>query len=289
MKLNQKIEILSVALNSDYNFQSQLEILQKLLFLLKKLNFLVFYRVVMLYEVKIAQNFVLGLLYNKLPRRHVNLFGEELEAALIDKFADHWYPDVPFRGSAFRCIKLTDPTDLVLIRASLRSGNSLDSIIENLPRDLAIWIDPGEVSCRVGEKGIVKLLYCSEDKLRSEQFSTLNEISSGLELGDYNHAEEVNSASNMGPNQKMKIQFENLNFTLSNLTLQTDPSFGSNSERFGPTFPKQQQHLMTYTAGTFAQTKFGSTKLKSSGKKVLHPTEFSNYIRQRTIQKQSSR
>ncbi|QQP52590.1 Uncharacterized protein FKW44_004781 [Caligus rogercresseyi] len=35
-------------------------------------------------EIKYAQNFVLHFLYNKLPRRRVNLFGEELESALRD-------------------------------------------------------------------------------------------------------------------------------------------------------------------------------------------------------------
>ena len=46
-------------------------------------------------EIKVAQNFVLNFLFNKLPRRRVNLFGEELDAALADKFVDHWYPDKP--------------------------------------------------------------------------------------------------------------------------------------------------------------------------------------------------
>ena len=103
-------------------------------------------------EVKVAQNFVLNFLYNKLPRRRVNLFGEELESALRDKFADHWYPDKPFKGSAFRCLKITDPADPVLNRAARESGNPVPDIVENLPTDLAIWIDPGEVSYRMGEK-----------------------------------------------------------------------------------------------------------------------------------------
>ena len=55
-------------------------------------------------EIKVAQNFALNFLFNKLPRRRVNLFGEELESALSEKFADHWYPDKPFKGSAFRYV-----------------------------------------------------------------------------------------------------------------------------------------------------------------------------------------
>ena len=111
----------------------------------------------------VAQNFILDFLFNKLPRRRVNLFGEELEAALRDKFSDHWYPDKPFKGSAFRCLKITDPADPVLNRAARESGNPIPDITENLPTDLAIWIDPGEVSYRIGEKGSVKILYSAND------------------------------------------------------------------------------------------------------------------------------
>lgn len=48
-------------------------------------------------EVQVALNFVISYLYNKLPRRRVNIFGEELEKALKDKFQGHWYPEKPFK------------------------------------------------------------------------------------------------------------------------------------------------------------------------------------------------
>ena len=44
-----------------------------------------------------------------------------------------------------RCLRITDPNDPVLQRAARESGNPVSDIIENLPADLAIWIDPGEV------------------------------------------------------------------------------------------------------------------------------------------------
>lgn len=50
-------------------------------------------------EVSVALNFVISYLYNKLPRRRVNIFGEELEKALKDKFQGHWYPEKPFKVS----------------------------------------------------------------------------------------------------------------------------------------------------------------------------------------------
>ena len=71
----------------------------------------------------------------------------------------------------------------------------------------------------------------------------------------------------------------------------TGGSTGGNQNGGGfiPFQPRSHQPV-TYTAGSFAQTKFGSTKLKSNAKKTnrMSPTEFSNYIKQRAMQKQGS-
>ena len=74
-------------------------------------------------------------------------------------------------SSANRCLKITDPSDPVLNRAARESGNPIPDIVENLPTDLAIWIDPGEVSYRIGEKGSVKILYSESEGSSSGSFS----------------------------------------------------------------------------------------------------------------------
>lgn len=229
-------------------------------------------------EVQVALKFVISFLYNKLPRRRVNLFGEELDNALKDKFQGHWYPDKPFKGSAYRCLKITDPADPVLNRAARESGNPLSDIIENLPADLAVWIDPGEVSYRMGEKGSVKILY-------SEKDSSLN-------------MEDIN------PEVRGFLSLDTLSASLNGLSLSQN-SFGGTSPLSGPVSPPIQaassppavnyppnpfqprQPPVVYTAASFAQTKFGSTKLKTNSKKPnrMSPTEFSNYIKQRALQK----
>lgn len=61
------------------------------------------------------------------------------------------------QGSAFRCLKTGDPTDAVLDRAARESGVPITDILENVPAELSVWIDPGEVSYRIGEKGAVKV------------------------------------------------------------------------------------------------------------------------------------
>jgi protein Tob/BTG len=351
-------------------------------------------------EVKVAQNFVLNFLYNKLPRRRVNLFGEELESALRDKFADHWYPDKPFKGSAFRCLKITDPADPVLNRAARESGNPVPDIVENLPTDLAIWIDPGEVSYRMGEKGSVKILYsesmdpsylqsyamapddaspeaaavaaatAAAIAAASSAFHPVSSHGGGHGHGHGGHGGQrggpgggpggPGGPANNGPNF---LPLDNLNLSIGGLSLNTagpqansptappqvspqpppvvgvggsqssqskpggvvapvlpggggppgpagpagpggapnsngggsgtgNGSGGNNSNGgggFAPFTPRQHQPI-TYTAGSFAQTKFGSTKLKSNAKKTnrMSPTEFSNYIKQRAMQKQAT-
>lgn len=62
-----------------------------------------------------------------------------------------------FQGSAFRCLKTGDPIDSVLERAARESGVPISDILENLPNELSVWVDPGEVSYRIGEKGAVKV------------------------------------------------------------------------------------------------------------------------------------
>jgi len=54
-------------------------------------------------------------------------------------------------------LKTGDPIDSVLERAARESGVPIGDILENLPNELSVWIDPGEVSFRVGEKGAVKV------------------------------------------------------------------------------------------------------------------------------------
>lgn len=47
--------------------------------------------------------------------------------------------------------------DAVLEIAARESGVLIGDILENLPAELSVWVDPGEVSYRIGEKGAVKV------------------------------------------------------------------------------------------------------------------------------------
>nr|CAD7402295.1 unnamed protein product [Timema cristinae] len=183
-------------------------------------------------EVQVALNFVISYLYNKLPRRRVNIFGEELEKALKDKFKGHWYPEKPFKGSAFRCLKTGDPVDPVLERAARESGVPIQDVLENLPQELAVWVDPGEVSYRIGEKGSVKVLF-------SEQVDPHDDSSADREV-----------TKTFNPEAQCFRPIE------------------ASSPSPVTTFMPRSTAPLTFTTATFAQTKFGSTKLKTSSKRA---------------------
>lgn len=213
-------------------------------------------------EVQVALNFVISYLYNKLPRRRVNIFGEELDKALKIKFRGHWYPESPCRGSAFRCFKTGSPLDEALERAARESGVPVQDILEHLPRDLAVWVDPGEVSYRIGEKGAIKVLFSTEERNLENRPNREITRTFNPEAQCFRPVEPAAAVTPPLP-----------------VTYSPAPAF-------------RQQQPLTFTTAAFAQTKFGSTKLKTNSKRSsnrMSPTEFSCYIKQRAVGQHSGR
>ncbi|XP_020287939.1 protein Tob1 [Pseudomyrmex gracilis] len=259
-------------------------------------------------EVQVALNFVISYLYNKLPRRRVNIFGEELEKALKDKFKGHWYPEKPFKGSAFRCLKTGDPVDPVLERAAKESGVPIQDILENLPAELAVWVDPGEVSYRIGELNAVKILYSEtgdpHDETSADRevtktfnpeaqcFRPIEAVSTSLSGLSLSPKSTSPFSSSLGSNASNGSSNNQQNSHGSGSSSAPSPTPITNSFKGSPSpvpaFIPRTTAPLTFTTATFAQTKFGSTKLKTSSKRAnrMSPTEFSNYIKQRAAMQQ---
>uniref|UniRef100_A0ABI7XMY5 Transducer of ERBB2, 1 n=2 Tax=Felinae TaxID=338152 RepID=A0ABI7XMY5_FELCA len=178
-----------------------------------------------------------------LPRRRVNIFGEELERLLKKKYEGHWYPEKPYKGSGFRCIHIGEKVDPVIEQASKESGLDIDDVRGNLPQDLSVWIDPFEVSYQIGEKGPVKVLYVDDN----------NE--NGCELD-----KEIKNSFN--PEAQV---FMPISDPASSVSSSPSPPFG-HSAAVSPTFMPRSTQPLTFTTATFAATKFGSTKMKNSGR-----------------------
>ncbi|XP_077110874.1 protein Tob1 [Ranitomeya variabilis] len=214
-------------------------------------------------EIQVALNFIISYLYNKLPRRRVNIFGEELERLLKKKYEGHWYPDKPYKGSGYRCIHVGEKVEPVIEQAANESGLDVEDIRRNLPQDLNVWIDPSEVSYQIGEKGQVKVLYVDDDN---------NE--NGAELD-----KEIKNSFNPEAQVFMPIIDQ-----ASPVSSSPSPPF-NDSAAVSPTFMPRAAQPLTFTTATFAATKFGSTKMKTNARNKLarsSPTQFgfNNLVKQ---------
>ncbi|XP_059912588.1 protein BTG4 [Gadus macrocephalus] len=78
-------------------------------------------------------------------------FAAALTSLLFETYKNHWEPSTPCKGQAYRCLRMNRVMlrDPVLELACVRSGVRYEGL--GLPRELTLWVDPGEVSCRYGE------------------------------------------------------------------------------------------------------------------------------------------
>jgi protein Tob/BTG len=106
-------------------------------------------------EIHTATKFIgETFLKKQLPEPEALAFQERLTAILSERYEGHWHPESPEKGCAYRCLRWAETSrpDESLIEAETLSNLSLKNI---LPRDLTLWIDPNEVSARIGETGSI--------------------------------------------------------------------------------------------------------------------------------------
>jgi len=103
-------------------------------------------------EVSIAVEFLCKYLEG-LEDAQRDLFKTTVTLQLLAKYEKHWFAEQPDRGSAYRCLHtVSGKLDPLLHRAAQTCKVSLNS---KLPENFCLWIDPGQVSCRLGEYGSV--------------------------------------------------------------------------------------------------------------------------------------
>jgi len=128
-------------------------------------------------EVTSAANFLVRLL--RLNKESACLSDQQLEvfrAALIEtlriRYQEHWFPEKPCRGSGYRCIRINGKMDPVVAQAGCLVGIPGGYLHSLFPSELTMWIDPREVSYRIGENGSICVLYDErevEETLRQQQ------------------------------------------------------------------------------------------------------------------------
>ncbi|XP_076237643.1 protein BTG2 [Calliopsis andreniformis] len=113
-------------------------------------------------EIVSAADFLVHLLRlqtGQLSERQLEMFKSSLTEVLRHRYRDHWFPDRPNRGSGYRCIRINGKMDPVIAQAGANVG-LLPTVLHSLfPSELTMWIDPSEVSYRIGENGSICVLY----------------------------------------------------------------------------------------------------------------------------------
>jgi len=117
-------------------------------------------------ELQSAANFLVHLI--RLGRRGVSepqlaKFGTCLIDVFRRRYRDHWFPEKPFKGSGYRCIRINGKMDPMIGQAGEACGLSATFLHETFPSELTMWIDPLEVSYRFGENGSICVLYEYKD------------------------------------------------------------------------------------------------------------------------------
>uniref|UniRef100_UPI0037E8CC10 protein BTG4 n=1 Tax=Semicossyphus pulcher TaxID=241346 RepID=UPI0037E8CC10 len=104
-------------------------------------------------EIAAAVFFVARLVkrYGCLDNDSRDRFAAALTSVLFENYKNHWFPNAPTKGQAYRCLRMNrvQMKDLVLQQACRQSAVRYDDL--GLPLEMTVWVDPGEVSCRYGE------------------------------------------------------------------------------------------------------------------------------------------
>lgn len=113
-------------------------------------------------EISSAVTFLVEFLSSKkeLSYEQIELFRCSLEAYMTHKFKNHWHPESPLKGNAFRCLNVdSTAVDPLLRQAACTSQFSPSYFQELFPDGLALWVDPKDVCCRIGKRFTINTIY----------------------------------------------------------------------------------------------------------------------------------
>lgn len=134
-------------------------------------------------EVRTAAEFLTNLLRlgKILDASQLRLFNIQMEKLLTEHYQQHWFPNNAFKGSGYRCLRINHKMDPVIGKAGMSCGLKENSLKNLFPYELTMWVDPGEVSYRIGENGSICILYDGEN----QEFLSDSDDSCGVENQQY--------------------------------------------------------------------------------------------------------
>lgn len=125
------------------------------------------YSEIMKTEVSNAATFLSNMIrYKNLGSDKQLRFRDALEARFTSSFTNHWFPERPLRGNAYRCVRIVNNRmDKLVAGAGADVGLTEEYLRSAFPQELTVWIDPFEVSYRIGEDGSIGMIYSLLDNI----------------------------------------------------------------------------------------------------------------------------
>lgn len=159
-------------------------------------------------EIHSAANFLVHLLrlhHNGLSESQLEMFKSSLTDVLRRRYQEHWFPEKPTRGSGYRCLRINGKMDPVIAHAGTAVGLPSSYLHSLFPSELTMWIDPSEVSYRIGENGSICVLYEETDSGQGAEdldLERVNKADNGC--SDVNTNNGGNSSSSSGCKESMR-------------------------------------------------------------------------------------
>ncbi|XP_053312907.1 protein BTG3 [Spea bombifrons] len=172
----------------------------------------------------------------KLRKEEIERFSDELARILHDKYVNHWYPETPSRGQAYRCIRVNmfQGADPALLKACLRSGLMYDDL--GLPREITLWVDPWEVCCRYGEKNHAFTVACFESE-EGDQGTVSEKVTHAMERVTSDYHSGSSSDDEIHGNVRKTLSASAVTSTQS---VYKEPEFVLQSVPFWNKYPKRK-------------------------------------------------
>ena len=156
-------------------------------------------------ELLSASNFLVHLI--RLARKNVGepqlqKFRDCLIEVFRRRYRDHWFPEKPFKGSGYRCIRINGKMDPMIGQAGEACGLSAKFLHGIFPSELTMWIDPLEVSYRIGENGSICVLYEYKEGVTEPWRPALNTSTNATSASNLNN--RTNSSQMMVNNRNVR-------------------------------------------------------------------------------------
>ncbi|GAB6027023.1 hypothetical protein CHUAL_013752 [Chamberlinius hualienensis] len=138
-------------------------------------------------EIRSAAYFLADMLRmgHLLSDHQLEIFREALEEVLGKHYEHHWFPETPTKGNGYRCIRINNKMDPLIAQAASVCGVTDSSLLRSIfPNDLTMWVDPKEVSYRIGEHGSICVIYEIKD---NPGVPVKNAITSPIKSSPKNH------------------------------------------------------------------------------------------------------